>query len=477
MSTDDLRSESRSHYVLAGSITAAFAVFVLAVYGPDVGRGFVKDDFTWIRGAKAALADPISALHPQVPGFYRPVVTLTFALDYARHGWQPSGYGWTNLALYLACIVAIVTLGRSFRLSWWASLMAGLVWAVNPHGINMALVWLSGRTALCLTLFSVLAAALFLRRHYVFASFFVLLALLSKEEAVLLPFILIAWTWIEGRRERRPFPWRVVVTAVVPLAVYLALRYTTPAFTISSAPPVYQFSVAPGAIIRNVVEYLDRSTTAVAVVVALGCALFRARPAFEMSSQVAMMVTWWVGMFAITLWLPIRSSLYAVCPSVGVSLLGAMWLDHMRVQSSRAAWRFEAVLAIALVAAIPAYRPRNGRWVEGARVSQRILDAIAADAAHLPERGVIVFDDRDDIPSNLHNAFGDLSTEALQTVFERQWVARIGIAPGDAHDAIATYQLLRGRVMRVHKPPPKPSIHASALQRGFDSNPRGNRAE
>jgi hypothetical protein len=39
-------------------LAAAWAVFVLAVYCPDVGRGFVKDDFTWIRAAKQAIAQP-----------------------------------------------------------------------------------------------------------------------------------------------------------------------------------------------------------------------------------------------------------------------------------------------------------------------------------------------------------------------------------------------------------------------------------
>jgi hypothetical protein len=169
-------------------------------------------------------------------------------------------------------------------------------------------------------------------------------------------------------------------------------------------------------------------------------------------------------MFAITVWLPVRSSLYAVCPSVGVCLLGAKWLDGMRVNSHRAAWRFEAALALALLASIPAYRPRNGRWVEGARVSHRVLDAIAADAPYLPSLGVIAFDDRDDIPSNLHNAFGDLATEALQTMFDRPWIAQVNVPPEAAHDAIAVYQLRNGQVTRVY-PAPIPSMRAGIAPR------------
>jgi hypothetical protein len=46
---------------------------IAAVYLPDIGRGFVKDDFGWIRDARAGLSDPMDALRQ--PGFFRPLVT------------------------------------------------------------------------------------------------------------------------------------------------------------------------------------------------------------------------------------------------------------------------------------------------------------------------------------------------------------------------------------------------------------------
>jgi len=81
----------------------AWAGFIVAVYCPDVGRGFVKDDFTWIRAAQTAIAQPSTIVLPKEPGFYRPLVTATFVLDYAEHAWRPRGYGWTNVGLYIAC--------------------------------------------------------------------------------------------------------------------------------------------------------------------------------------------------------------------------------------------------------------------------------------------------------------------------------------------------------------------------------------
>jgi hypothetical protein len=88
----------------------AWIVFVAAVYFPDVERGFIKDDFTWIRAAQAATAAPVTVIRQRDAGFYRPLVTRSFALDAAAHGWQPRRYGWTNLSLYVLSTAAVALL-------------------------------------------------------------------------------------------------------------------------------------------------------------------------------------------------------------------------------------------------------------------------------------------------------------------------------------------------------------------------------
>jgi hypothetical protein len=65
----------------------------------------------------------------------------------------------------------------------------------------------------------------------------------------------------------------------------------------------------------------------------------------------------------------------------------------------------------------------------------------------LPTNGVILLHDEVNSGSNIHNAFGDLPTEALQTKFERDSVGRIEGPGGD--DVIAEYGLRRGRVDRA----------------------------
>ena len=146
-------------------LAAAWLIFTVAVYCRDIGRGFVRDDFTWISAAQTAIAHPSTLIRPHEAGFYRPFVTLTFTLDYALHKWHSRGYGWTNLALYAACASLIVRFAVVLGLDQRTAALSAFLWAVNPHGINMSVLWLSGRTALCLILFSVSATIAFIRQR------------------------------------------------------------------------------------------------------------------------------------------------------------------------------------------------------------------------------------------------------------------------------------------------------------------------
>jgi hypothetical protein len=431
----------------------ACALFIVAVYFPDLGRGFVKDDFTWIRAARAAIAHPVTLIRQPDAGFYRPVVTIAFAFDYVMHGWTPRGYGWTNLALVLSCAAALAVLAMTLGVSARAALVAAVLWTINPHGINMAILWLSGRTATLLTLFSLLAAVAFLRRWYLLAAALIALALGSKEEAVVLPFILLAWTWIRGEGEWRS--WRAIAALLVPLAVYCSLRALTPAMTPATAPAFYRFTLDPRLVTANLGQYLDRSATLAAAALVCALLVYRRRPRLSPSDRplVAMLVAWWAGMFAITIWLPVRSSLYAVCPSIAAAILSAMLIDRMR-EASASRLPLEPVLALLVVASIPIYQMRDDLRAEGARVSQRTLHEIAHDLPALPASGVIVLHEDPAAPV-FAEAFGDLPAEALRTRFDREWDARIVSDPQPVRsssapsDVIAEYWIRNGTIERA----------------------------
>jgi hypothetical protein len=231
-----------------------FVVF-LGVCGLSVGNGFVSDDFGWILQSRVSSFREIPSLFLQSSGFYRPIVGLTFATDYAIFGNHPLGYGLTNLALALVCAALLFLVARELSLPWGAAIFAAALWLLNPHGMNTAILWMSGRTSLMLTMGALGAAWLVLRGRPFIALAPAAVALFAKEEAFLLPAILFGW-WFAFRPDdaalsrRRVGLWPVAAAAL--LGVYLALRSQTGAMTPWTAPPYYRFTARPSVIARNI---------------------------------------------------------------------------------------------------------------------------------------------------------------------------------------------------------------------------------
>jgi hypothetical protein len=439
---------------------ATWVLFVAGAYLPDLGRGFVQDDFSWIAASRQALTGDTSIITPATPGFYRPLVGFSFSVDYLIHGLEARGYGFTNLLLYIACGAALARLCRQLHLSWCAALLAAFVWSLNPHGIGVALLWISGRTALWLTLFSLLAVVAFLKGQRALAAAFLFGALLSKEEAVALPVILLVWRYYLGRdgefaTENMPLD---LITVTAPLLGYAALRMRTPAFTPATAPWFYKFTMDPAVLARNALEYLDRGATLALVMTLIACLVCGQRPALTPRDKrlLSAAAIWFCGGYALTLWLPVRSSLYAVFPSVASALACAVLVDatygHSAGASARTV-RLAFVLASMLLA-IPIYRTRDMPWVEAARVSRRTMRTIAAARDALPTQGVIVLEDEPDTQSNFMNAFGTLGGDAVRLYTGRALDVRIATGSRLAaderlphpQDVAARYRLVKGRI-------------------------------
>jgi hypothetical protein len=234
------------------ALTAVIAVF-LAVYVPLAGHGFISDDFGWVQRSRLHTATDLRPLVPHGNDFFRPAVALSFAINHAMFGNQPLGYGITNVLLAVTCALAIVLLLARLGLPRGAAALGGGLWLFNFHGINMAVLWLSGRTALLLTLFAVAAAILVVRGRYLLALIPLALALLSKEEAVALPFVLGLWMAL-GPREtasRRDVTlW--MVSSVAVLCVDLVARSMVGAMAPATAPDYYRFTLDPLSVGRNI---------------------------------------------------------------------------------------------------------------------------------------------------------------------------------------------------------------------------------
>ena len=411
----------------AASLTPLVALF--AVYLPDLGQGFVKDDFASIRhGSVESLAE-LADLFRKDTGFYRPLVSLSFALDLAVHGLHPKGYAFTNSLLVLATVAAVFALARALGLPWGAGILASAVWALNPHGISGLVLWISGRTAGLLTLCATLAALAFVKGYRRTAVVFVLLALFAKEEALLLPAILTAWAgWSTGTAPGKtmmhevPSRWsgyaavRGAWPVWLPLLIYLPLRFRTNAYLPADAPPYYRFTTDPLLLGRNVLEYLDRSCTLGAMLLLLIALSQRRVPGpFPRERRLVLMgLLWLIGGYGLTIFVPVRSSLYACFPLVGAALVTAALATTLWQQASRAA-RPRLLFAACLLPLmlVPLLRSRNVRQVHVAQLSAATWATLAEAARTLPAGGALLIENDLSKHPNLAEAYGFLAQDAV----------------------------------------------------------------
>ncbi len=440
-------------------------VMLLLVYGWGVGQGFVKDDVVWIAENQIDSWRDVAGVLDRSNGFYRPVVALSFAIDRSLYGLWSLGYGITNFALLVGCSLAVAGLARVLGLTPLAASLAAGLWALNFHGINMAVLWLSGRTELLLVLFATLAAALFVRGRWWTATACAFLAMLSKEQAVLLPAILSAWAYVlagsdtsTGSRLKR------VARAAWPMwlaaGVYLWLRGQTDAFTPATSPWFYRFIFDPIKVAENALHYIDRAATFSVLITIVASLAAWQRP--RLSRDVRRLVTpclfWFVGSYALTIFLPVRSSLYACLPSVAAVIVGASCLADLWQRSQQPVRRRLIIATVVIpLALLPVYHARNVRWTELATLSADIFRTLQP-LSREPAVSSVQFLDERTTRRSIWNAYGGLLPEAVTLAVGRRLHVSL-MPPMDGVDAapagqppphtIAVIAFRDGRIARV----------------------------
>jgi hypothetical protein len=435
----------------ATPIAAALVLLtiLIAIYGPGIGKGFVKDDVVWVGANHVTSWADVRALLFRTDGFYRPVVAATFAIDRAIYGLAPFGFGVTNLILLLLGACALAYLSTSLGLRPTTAVVVAGVWTLNFHAVNMAVLWLSGRTALCVVIAALLASAAVVRDRPIAAGVATLVAMLAKEEAVMLPLVLSGWAWVRAA-DRSPesvarpiWPafargFGVAGPTWVALAIYLALRAQTAAMTPMTAPDAYRFVLSPGALIGNALEYLDRACSFSAIVLLVSHLIAWRRPVVTpvIKRVLILAVIWFVGSFALTVFVPNRSSLYALLPSVAPALVTGFLLQQLWDGSRAAAHRrLTAAAVIVPVLLLPVYWSRNVRWIEIAELSTETFGAIQRVARERPDADRLIFRDDRSSRRSLANAYDQLLPEAVRLAAGRDMRAEVDTAQTDRSDA------------------------------------------
>jgi tetratricopeptide (TPR) repeat protein len=157
---------------------------------------------------------------------YRPVYISSLVLDYQLSGLNPKGYHITNMIIHLINIIFVFFLAgiMGFKQPIWPAAL----FAVHPAVIT-SVHYVSGRADSMVTLFALITVITVLTprpgiKSYVIAFFSFLLAILTKETAILLPFTatVIHWSFHPKSTVKSTLMYAGILMAA--LVLYFGLR-------------------------------------------------------------------------------------------------------------------------------------------------------------------------------------------------------------------------------------------------------------
>ncbi len=233
----------RSRLARALALCAGFGLLSLGVFFPALPGEFVSDDINAIvlNERVAGPFDPVEIFatpswwgsgRGDAPG-YRPLTTLTFALNYAAAGLYRVPYHLTNIVLHALVSAAVVALALRLGMGALGALLAGTMFCLLPIH-SEAVCWVVGRAELLAAGATITALVLVLdylgggtgAMRLGAAALLWAAGLFSKENAVcLLPLPALA-AWLLYPPGERPIRRAALSTAVlaVGFAAYLAAR-------------------------------------------------------------------------------------------------------------------------------------------------------------------------------------------------------------------------------------------------------------
>jgi len=134
--------------------------------------------------------------------------------------------------------------------------------------------------------------------------------------------------------------------------------------------------------------------------------------------------------------LPLRSSLYALFPSIGACLAGAVVLQAIHRRAPDRVRRAFLVLTVLMFALVPVYRSRNDRWVAPADLSRHIVPDLQAIGASVPDGARLIAVDEGDSEKGegLSSVFDGLFADAVTLYVGRGCTGTLI----DASDAVLT---------------------------------------
>ena len=218
---------------------------VLSVFIKSLENDFVWDDhdlvisnpyvksFDWM---PQIFTEQLYNATGHVSNFYRPIQLVSYAVDYSVWKLNPYGYHLTNLLFHISNSILLYLILFLTGVSPPIGLFTSLLFGVAPmiSGITFYIAARSDLMAMCFIFLSVLCLLRYTRMkktvYYFISLLFFICSLLSKEMAIIFPFLLVLI--LTGLRARgKSLSYRYLIPYFLVQSIYVAARAIALNFT------------------------------------------------------------------------------------------------------------------------------------------------------------------------------------------------------------------------------------------------------
>ncbi|MHC4938823.1 MAG: hypothetical protein ACYTHK_07640 [Planctomycetota bacterium] len=154
---------------------------------------------------------------------YRPLRTFSYAVITAISGKSAKSFHMASLLFHAAAAGLLALLLREGGLSAWPALAGALAWGLHPVTVE-ATAWICSLGDVMSGFFALLATLAYVRGRTVLALLALVVALLAKEAAVVVPGLWLAWDFFYRREELKQRSLRGVLPALGIVIGFLVWR-------------------------------------------------------------------------------------------------------------------------------------------------------------------------------------------------------------------------------------------------------------
>lgn len=208
-------------YVFLGLIILNLGLFFV-----NLNDFFVSDDFDWIYNAKTSehsLGDYFTANYygeKNMGGSYRPMVNVAFWVNYNLWGLNPLPYHLVNLVFHIGvCFLVyllVLSLFRDYKQKSFLAILSALFFSLLPNH-SEAVIWIAAIADPMATFFFLLAFWGYLQFRQLEKFYWLIISVLSfivalftKEFAVVLPLLILVWELYEALINKK-FDWKNII--------------------------------------------------------------------------------------------------------------------------------------------------------------------------------------------------------------------------------------------------------------------------